>query len=89
MITTTETIPGYKIVRTIGLVTAVSEYKMSRPRKALYDALNNLIEQAKARGANAIIALRINATTGSEVMAIVVYGTAVRAEKEKSADSVK
>ena len=68
---------------------AVSEYRMSRPRKAVYDALNNLIDQAKARGANAIIGLRINATTGSEAMAIVVYGTAVRAEKEKSSDIAK
>ena len=83
MITTTDTIPGYRILETLGLVVAVSEYKMGRPRKAIYIAINNLISQAKERGGNAVIGLKISATAGSEAMAIVVYGTAVRVEKEK------
>ncbi len=89
MISTTDHIPGYRIVKTIGLVLAVGEYKMSRPQKAIYNALGDLIQQAKDRGGNAIIGLRISSANGSEAMAVVVYGTAVRVEKEKSEQEVK
>ena len=84
MVTTTDYIPGYKITKTFGLVMTMSEYKMSRPRKAVYTALNDLIEQARQKGANAIIGLRISQAAGSEVSAIVVYGTAVEAIEEKT-----
>ena len=89
MVTTTDHIPGYRITETFGLVMTVSEYKMSRPRKAVYTALNDLIEQARRKGANAIIGLRISQATGTEASAIVVYGTAVRAEKEKTSTAAK
>ncbi len=89
MVTTTETIPGYKIVKTLGLVMAVGEYRMSRPRKAVYNALGEILEQAKSRGGNAIVGLRINGTTGAEAEAIIVYGTAVKVEKENSSGQTK
>ncbi len=83
MLVTTENISGYIVQKTLGLVMAVREFKLSRPRKAIYEAINTIIAQAKARGANAITGLRINTLTGNEIMAVIAYGTAVIAKSEK------
>ncbi len=84
LITTTSSITGHIIKKTLGLVIVVREYKISRPRKAVYEAINALITQAKARGADAIAGLRINTSPGDQVMAVIAYGTAVELEKKKS-----
>ena len=77
LITTTDALQGYDIEKTLGLVFIVREFKASRPRKAIFEALSALISQAKARGANALIGLRINTLPG-DVNAIIAYGTAVK-----------
>ena len=83
LLATTETLPGYTIEKVLGIVLAVREFKASRPRKAIYEALNTIISQAKGRGANAIIGLRINTSTGDEVNAIIAYGTAAIVKNSK------
>jgi len=84
MIITSDNLQGYQIVETLGLVLGVSEFKISRPRKALLYAINELIEEAKNKGANAIINFRISHAQGTEAMAIIVYGTAVKVLKENN-----
>ncbi len=85
MITTTGYIPGYKIVKTLGLVVAVQEFNMIRPRKAVFNAIGELIAQTKERGGNAIIGLKITTSPGQSAMAVIVYGTAVKVVKENNA----
>lgn len=82
LVVTAETLKDYKIVKTIGLVMAVQEFQVARPRKAVYQALAQIIKQAEDNGANAIIGLKINSLNKTDVVAaVVVYGTAVFAQK--------
>ncbi len=82
LVVTAQSISGYRIVKTLGLVMAIQEFKLARPRKAVYQAITEIVEQAKNKGANAIIALKINSLNNSgDVSAVVVYGTAVIVEK--------
>ena len=105
LISTTETIPGYRIVKVVGLVRGntirarhvgsdimaafrtlvggeITEYTkmMAESREQSLDRMRN---QARIRGANAIVGMRI---TTSTVMAgaaeILAYGTGVVIEPE-------
>jgi len=83
LLVTTDSVSGYIIKKTLGLVMAVREFRLSRPRKAIYEAISTIIAQAKARGANAIVGLRINTLTGGEIMTVIAYGTAVVVHSDK------
>ncbi len=82
LVVTAESLKDYKIVKTIGLVMAIQEFQVARPHKAVYQALFKIMKQAEDKGANAIIGLKINSLSKNDVVAaVVVYGTAVFAQK--------
>lgn len=83
LIVTTDTISGYEIIDTLGLVISIREFQVARPRKALSEAVSLIVAQAKARGADAIVALRVNSVRGEGISGIIVYGTAVKLKKIK------
>lgn len=105
ILVTTDKVPGYRIVRVLGLVSGssamarglggdilasirnlvggeVTEYTelMEAARKK---ALQRLIENARRRGANAVVGLRLSTSAIAQgVSEIVWYGTAVVIEAE-------
>ncbi len=81
IVVSTDTVSGYQISKTLGLVISIREFHVSRPRKALSEAVSLIIAQAKARGADAIVAFRVNSVRGEGVSGIIAYGTAVKLEK--------
>ena len=100
LIVTTNDAPGYRVVRTLGLVRGITV----RSRNAISDmvgglqsmlggrvetyvrlaetsraeALQEMVDHARAMGANAVIAMRYEANEIMEgVTAVLAYGTAV------------
>ncbi len=103
ILVTTESIPGRRVVETIGLVrgNAVRARHLGRDIAALLknlvggelaeytkllgevreQALDRLSEEARARGANAVVGLRFVSTEiASGAAEMLAYGTAVRLE---------
>ena len=103
LIVTTNDAPGYRVVRTLGLVRGITV----RSRNAISDmvgglqsmlggrvetyvrlaetsraeALQEMVEHARAMGANAVIAMRYEANEIMEgVTEVLAYGTAVVVE---------
>ncbi len=103
LITTTNDVPGYRVVRTLGLARGITV----RSRNAISDmlgglqsmlggrvevyvklaetsraeALQELVEQAQAMGANAVIAMRYESNEIMDgVTEVLAYGTAVVVE---------
>ncbi len=78
IITTTDNIEGYRIIKYFGIVVGYGE--------DIETSINDLIKKAKDFGANAIIVVRIeNENIGDEEEYIVgyyAYGTAVKIEKK-------
>jgi uncharacterized protein YbjQ (UPF0145 family) len=105
ILTTSETIAGKRVVRTLGLVRGntirarhvgrdilaslrnvvggeISEYTKLLA-EAREQALDRMVEEAEALGADAIIALRFQTTEMMRAAAeLLVYGTAVELEDE-------
>jgi uncharacterized protein YbjQ (UPF0145 family) len=107
-VVTTPTVPGYKIVKVVGLVNGLSPRTRglggvihgmvqsigggeitaftSEIEKARVDAVSRAIEQARSRGANAIVGLDIETSDmggeSSFITLISATGTAVIVEKE-------
>ncbi len=81
IVVTTGNVSGYQISKTLGLVISIREFQLSRPRKALSEAVSLIIAQAKARGADAIVAFHVNSVRGEGISGIIVYGTAVKLQK--------
>ncbi len=105
IITTSPTVPGYRITKTFGLARGntvrarhlgrdilaqlrnlvggeVSEYRklMAESRE---QSLDQLVEEARELGANAVISVQMTTSMISAGMAeILAYGTAVRVEPE-------
>jgi uncharacterized protein YbjQ (UPF0145 family) len=104
LIVTTNDAPGYRVVRTLGLVRGITV----RSRNAISDmvgglqsmlggrvetyvrlaetsraeALQEMVEHARAMGANAVIAMRYEANEIMEgVTEVLAYGTAVVVEE--------
>ena len=104
LIVTTNDAPGYRVVRTLGLVRGITV----RSRNAISDmvgglqsmlggrvetyvrlaetsraeALQEMVEHAKAMGANAVIGMRYEANEIMEgVTEVLAYGTAVVVEE--------
>lgn len=103
ILVTTESIPGRRVVETIGLVrgNAVRARHLGRDIAALLknlvggelaeytkllgevreQALDRLTDEARARGANAVVGLRFVSTEiASGAAEMLAYGTAVRLE---------
>jgi len=105
LIVTTNDAPGYRVVKTLGLVRGITV----RSRNAISDmvgglqsmlggrvetyvrlaetsraeALQEMVEHAKAMGANAVIGMRYEANEIMEgVTEVLAYGTAVVVEAE-------
>lgn len=105
LIVTTNDAPGYRVVRTLGLVRGITV----RSRNAISDmvgglqsmlggrvetyvrlaetsraeALQEMVDHAKAMGANAVIGMRYEANEIMEgVTEVLAYGTAVVVESE-------
>ncbi len=105
LIVTTNDVPGYRVVKTLGLVRGITV----RSRNAISDmvggfqsmlggrvetyvklaeasrseAYEELVEHARAMGANAVIAMRYEANEIMEgVTEVLAYGTAVVVEAE-------
>lgn len=78
IVSTTDTIPGKKIVKTLGIVhTKVGFLAIISPEMAQ----GNLEKQAEKLGANAIVGLKIEAKQRrSHVQKYSAYGTAVIVE---------
>lgn len=104
IVTTTNDVAGYKIVRVIGLVRGITVrsrniisnlggsiqsifggrlsvfVKLAEAARA--EAYDHLIEHAKEAGANAIVAMRYDATEITDgITEVLAYGTAVVVEK--------
>lgn len=105
-VVTTATIPGYRVVRAIGLVRGntirarhvghdimaklrnlvggeISEYtKMIAESRE--QALDRMVAEAHARGANAVVCVKLTTSSVSNLAAeILAYGTAVVIEPEQ------
>lgn len=103
IVVTTNELPGYRVVRVIGVTRGLSVRSRSvvgnigasvqilfggsislyaeLAEKARQEAYDNLIREAEARGANAILAMRYDANEmASAVTEVLAYGTAVVVE---------
>ncbi len=104
MVTTAFELPGYRIVRTLGLVRGITVRSRSilgnlgaslqtiiggnitifeeLCEKAREEALSNMLLHATQHGANAVIAVRYDATEVMQgVTEVLAYGTAVQVEQ--------
>ncbi len=107
MVVTTNEIPGYRVVKTLGVARGLSVRSRSvvgnlfasiqiifggnittytaLAERARQEAFDLLIEQAEARGANAILAMRYDANEmAAAVTEVLAYGTAVVVEEVQS-----
>ena len=84
LICTTDDVPGYRVVRVIGLVRGfgMSTFDINRPlwivREVVEDAIVDLESTTRAVGANAVIGARFAASN----VDVCAYGTAVVVAKE-------
>jgi uncharacterized protein YbjQ (UPF0145 family) len=77
MTTTAFGLDGYRIVKTFGVVRGIIDLCEQTRR----DALERMLEHARALGANAVIGLRYDATEIMQgVTEVLCYGTAVLVE---------
>ena len=104
IVTTTNDVPGHKIVRVIGLVRGITVRSrniisnfggviqsifggrlsvfVKLAEQARAEAYEQLIEHATEAGANAIVAMRYDATEITDgITEVLAYGTAVVVEK--------
>ncbi len=90
MVSTVDTLPGYRIVRSLGTVEAVSVdmftgitpgSQSSRIINLIREALLDLFQQAAQHGANAIVGLRYTMPSAQSERIVLAYGTAVYVEK--------
>jgi len=104
IVVTTNEVPGYRVVRTIGMVRGLSVRSRSvignigasiqilfggnitvytrLAEQARQEAFDLLIENAQAKGANAILAMRYDANEmAAAVTEVLAYGTAVVLEE--------
>lgn len=89
MVVTTDTIPGKKIVRVLGLVharnSALLSYRMAGrwlEQATESDTRRNLLKEARALGANAIVGVKTERHEERGDVTYYMYGTAVIAEDE-------
>ena len=89
MISTTDSIAGYRIKCTLGVaegffLTPFSGFTLSGKRDilkaSLREAILDMLDCAGKQGANAIIGVRYQPPSGGD-QGFIVYGTAVKAEK--------
>ncbi len=79
MVVTTDTIPGKRIVKTLGNVQAQNNPLLGAG-VAEIDARRNLIKEAQKLGANAIVGLRSERRQHKSQITYYMYGTAVIVE---------
>ena len=89
MVVTTDTIPGKKIVKTLGQVRARNSALLSHQmagwsleQATESDARRNLMKEAQALGANAIVGAKTERHESKGDVTYYVYGTAVIAEDD-------
>ena len=103
LITTTNDLPGYRVIRHLGVVRGITVRSRSvvgnfggqiqavfggklsiyvkLAETARQEAMDHLIEHAKAEGANAILAMRYDANEIMDgITEVLAYGTAVVVE---------
>ncbi len=101
MIVTTETLPGYTVIQTLGVVSNLSANSgwtaAAKGNNALWDALVGLKSAAVSLGANAVIGLSgstfgarggVTSGLGGDAVGILLLGTAVVVAPTTSAQSV-
>jgi uncharacterized protein YbjQ (UPF0145 family) len=89
MVSTTETLAGYEIVRSLGVVeglsTSIFNGLIKGVRSVLVDAMReaylDMLGQAASHGAQAIVGVRYAAPMGDVERVVMVYGTAVTVRK--------
>jgi uncharacterized protein YbjQ (UPF0145 family) len=89
MVATTEMLPGYEIVRSLGVVEGISTSLfnglMKGVRSVLVDSMReaylDMLQQAASHGAQAIVGVRYAAPMGDVERVVMVYGTAVTVKK--------
>lgn len=77
---TTDTIPGKRIVKTLGLVEAHTAWNATDDVLAEMDARKNLMREARRLGANAIVGLKSERRGKGSNTRYYMHGTAVTAE---------
>lgn len=92
MTSTTFTIEGYKVVRTLGVVRGISvgvrnpydtKILSEQCKNAWSDALNDMMSHALEVNANAVVGLNYISNVFSDlIIEVMCYGTAVVVEKE-------
>jgi uncharacterized protein YbjQ (UPF0145 family) len=96
MVVTTEHIPGQRVIRVLGRVLAVITRRRSaaqtgpRMRDLLTswrrDAVGNMVEAARGRGANAVVSVRFDHhEVGESWVEVCAYGMAVVTENDRLA----
>ena len=88
MVTTALELPGYRVLRSIGVVRGISVRSRSTSglltelcEKTRLEALDFMLRHAAGMGANAVIAMRYDATEAMDgVTEVLAYGTAVIVE---------
>jgi uncharacterized protein YbjQ (UPF0145 family) len=84
LLATTDTIAGYRIVRTLGYVEGVN-YLVGHDRHPdLHGSVgrDRMVDAARRMGANAVVSVRWAGGSGGDMVHGVVYGTAVVAVPE-------
>ncbi len=86
MVSTTDTLAGYQIVRSLGVVEGVTTSKLiggfferTILEQAMREAFLDLLQQARTHGAQAVVGLRY--VVMIEHHLVMAYGTAVRLER--------
>lgn len=99
LMVSTDSLPGYRITKVLGLVTSVDSdatwTASSKGQYALDAALAALVAQAKAVNADAVIGLHmaaygarggVTSVVGGDAVGVIAWGTAVQAELDSEPD---
>ncbi len=93
MVTTTESIPGFEITTTLGIVEGIVERSFisvvqgGELSSMLSEAKRQMEQAASDRRASAIVAVRYEVTARDLEKSVVAYGTAVRCQKIQAVGS--
>ena len=82
MLVTSDTIPGKRIVKTLGAVQARNNPLLG-PAVAEIDARKNLMKEAQKLGGNAVVGVRTERQSTKSGVTYYMYGTVVNIEDEQ------